>query len=143
MRTLYRNKRKMFYSLFSGKTPIYATDSDGNIIYDEVDGVSVARKTGNYTSGYDLPVEFFGNISGKGGSAKPEEYGTNLDYDATLTMAKDEIPIAENSLLWFENEPTYNEDGTVNIKSANYRVKRIPPSLNDVVYLLERLTNGK
>lgn len=143
MRTLLRNKRKMYYSLFSSKSMVYATDSDGNIIYDEIDGVSVARKTGSYTSGYNTPVEFNGNITGKGGVANPVEYGTSLDYDATLTMTKDEIPITENSLIWYENEPSYDDDGNVDIKTANYRVKRVPPSLNDVVYLLERLTNGK
>ena len=41
MRTLNRNKQKMYYSLQDGTSPVYMTDDDGNVKYIEVDGEQI------------------------------------------------------------------------------------------------------
>ena len=48
MRTLEKNKQKMFYSLYKGIAPIYEYDSDGNKVVDFVDddGTEYYREIG-------------------------------------------------------------------------------------------------
>ena len=70
----------MYYALYSGEIPIYEyyTDSEGNII--PID-------TGETTTGYELPVEFSGNIALSGGESEAQEFGLNLsDYQAVLVV---------------------------------------------------------
>ena len=38
MRSLKKNKQKLYYSLYSEEIPVYERDEDGNIKYIEVDG---------------------------------------------------------------------------------------------------------
>ena len=38
MRSLKKNKQKLYYSLYSEEIPVYERDGDGNIKYIEVDG---------------------------------------------------------------------------------------------------------
>ena len=46
MRVLARNRQKLKYSLQNGEIPVYQTDNDGNIIYEDIDGVKVPLETG-------------------------------------------------------------------------------------------------
>ena len=155
LRTALKNRQRMWYAIqLDGVfNPVYATDADGNIIYDTIDGQQVARETGNYEQAYTKPVEFWGSIgmSDTGnwtdnyGNAKIYVYGIDIaDYDATLIMSKDEIPIEETSLIWFQHEPKYKdeEQTIVDPLSADYHVRRVAPSINQVKYLLRRLTRG-
>ena len=48
------------------------------------------------------------------------------------------LPLDEKSLVWFETEPNYNADGTVNESSSDYSVVGIAKSLNNVVYALKK-----
>lgn len=155
LRTALKNRQKMWYALQTdAEIPIYATDANGNIIYDTIDGVAVPRETGNYELGYSEPVEFYGSIgmSDTGnwtdnyGNAKVYVYGIDIaDYDATLIMSKDEIPITETSLIWFQHEPgfkTVNGEKITDPLSADYHVRRVAPSINQVKYLLRRVSRG-
>lgn len=138
MRGLSRNKQELYYSLHGEREPIYAKDSEGNIIYDTLpDGRTVPRKTGEMTNGYAEPVKFYGNIAKGAGIADAMPYGIDLSgYDAVLYVPKDVLPLTEMSLIWYQSEPVVN-NGKVDESSADYRVKRVPPSLDEMVYLLE------
>ena len=48
MRTLQKNKQKMYYSLYSTSTEVHDTDSSGNTryIFDEESGTSVPVSVG-------------------------------------------------------------------------------------------------
>lgn len=127
MRTLKRNKRKMYYSLLIGTEPEYN---------------SAGQRTGKKTEVYSEPVEFFGNIAFNSGEIVLEEYGTDVgNYDAILIMDRNELPITETSVLWFENEPKYNDEQRtiVDGKSADYRVSQVKPLINSTKYILNRL----
>lgn len=139
MRTLRRNTRKLWYSIQGEQTPIYEKDEHGNIIYDEMpDGELVPRDTGETTNGYSEPVEFFACLSGSGGKAQDTPYGVDLSgYDAVLYSVKGTLPITETSLIWL-NKPIVLND-VPDEKSADYVVKRVPPCVNEIVYLLERV----
>ena len=138
MRGLSRNKQVLYYSLHGEREPIYAKDEEGNIIYDTLpNGRTVPRETGEETNGYAEPVKFMGNIARGAGIADTMPYGIDLSgYDAVLYVPKDLLPLTEMSLIWYQNEPVV-KDGKVDETSADYRVKRVPPSLDEMVYLLE------
>lgn len=129
MRSLNRNKQKMFYAYQTGEKPLYELDENGNIIYDDIDGELTPRETGETLPEYSEPVEFWGNIAYKGGQEFSESFGVDLsDYDAVLYAP--EIELEETALIWYRSDL---ED------TADYKVVRVPPCLDERVYLLEGL----
>lgn len=140
MRTLAKNKQKMYYALQIGEVPVYETDADGNIIYITVDGEKIPVETGETKIGYGNPVEFFGNIAMSGGESEAVEFGLNLgDYSAVLVVDKGLLPINETSRIWHTTEPTMNADGTVDEFTADYYVVKVSPSLNVDKYVLQKV----
>ena len=144
MRTLAKNKQKMWYALFKGEEPEYEIDETGQKIVDYIDedGNIYYRETGNKIPTYFEPVSFYGNISMSGGEVNTQEYGIDVSgYDALLVLDKDEIPIEETSLVYFESEPQYKDlDKTiVDGNKADYRVLAIKPSLNQLKIILGRI----
>ena len=138
MRGLSRNKQRMWYSLLGEPQPIYARDDDGNIIYDTMpDGTQIPRTTGDETNGYQEPVEFYASIRATGGSAEDRPYGLDLsNYAAVICVPKGLYPIAESTLIWYQNEPVVT-NGEVDKSSADYKVVRVPPVLDEMLYLCE------
>lgn len=147
MRQCLKNKQKLYYALVSGdQQPIYQTDDDGNIVYQEIDGEQVPVETGDWETPYDLPVQFYGNINtGNAGYTIARAYGISSgNFDAVLCMRKGELPIDVTSLIWYDREPVIRANGTVDPKSANYSVRRIPPCLDEICYLLRKVdANGE
>ena len=137
MRALSRNKQVLYYSLRGEREPIYARDENGDIIYDTLpNGKSVPRKTGENTNGYADPVKFYGNIAKGAGMADTMPYGIDLSgYDALLYVPKNLLPLTEETLIWYQSEPVVT-GGVVDETTADYRIKRVPPSLDETVYLL-------
>lgn len=138
---LNQNKQKMYYALQDKIVPIYETDEEGNIIYyEDAEGNKIPLETGDTKLSYGEPIEFYGNISMSGGEAETVEYGVNIgDYEAILTVDKGLLPLSEISLIWYENEPRMNEDGTVDEHSADYEVVKVSPSLNTYKYVLKKV----
>lgn len=133
MRMLNRNKQKMYYALYGKEVPIYEyyIDSDGN---------EIPLETGETKIVYENPIEFLGNISLSGGESEAVEFGLNLaDYEAILVVAKNTLPINETSRIWHNTEPTYNDDGTINESSADYKVVKVSPSLNVDKFVLRKI----
>ena len=135
MRTLRKNNQKMYYALQNPeRVPVY----DG--YYEDEEGNRYPLETGEFKTVYFQPVPFKGNITMSGGESDNQEFGVDLsDYNAVLLMDKDELPITETSLIWFENEPEYDEDGIVKEYSADYSVVKISPSINQVRYVLKKV----
>lgn len=142
MRTLRRNKQKLYYSLYKDSEPHYVLDEDGNriISYVDEDGNIYYLEDGVEDPSYTTPVMFYGNIAMSGGESEAVEYGLDLSqYSAVLIVAKGTIPIDETSLIWHETEPIINEDGTADEHSADYKVVKISPSLNFDKYVLQKV----
>ena len=129
-----RNKQKMFYALWLQDQPVYDKDRDGNIRVDD-DGFPI--ETGDTKDVYSEPMEFHACIVGSGGQVEQQAFGAFGDYDALLYARKGDLPLSENTLIWYRNDPKLKGDGSVDEKSADYVVKRVPPSLNEIVYLLK------
>ena len=137
MRQLRRNKQKMFYALYTEEVPIYATDDEGNILTTEVDGEMV-QVVDSYVSGYTEAVEFKANISFDSGETRMAEYGLNVgDYNAVISADKGTLPFDEQTLIWHNSEPEYNNEAVVP-ESADYRVIAIKTSLNEERFILKK-----
>ena len=143
MRTLAKNKQKMYYALLDNEVPVYERDAEGNTIYyTDADGNKIPLETGETELGYSEPIEFFGNIALSGGESEAVEYGIDVSaYDATLIVDKNAIPRSETSRIWFESAVGYKDtDKTiVDPNSADYKVLEVKPSLNVSKYILGKM----
>lgn len=138
MRSLKKNQQNLWYSTYAGQIIIYDKDDNGNIKYfDDGEGNLIPIEIGK-KAGYDNPVSFYANISAGKGTSQEEVFGVSLDYTKTISTTDMDLPISETSLIWFETEPAYNADGTVNEASADYSVAAIARSLNNVVYAIKK-----
>lgn len=145
MRTLNRNKQTLYYSNQTEREPIYVKNPDGTDKTITVDGVSTKVISGYEEYSYSLPVRFEGNIALSGGRIENVEYGIDeSNYDAVLVVNKNDIDISETSLIWADSEPTYKdvEHTKVDPYSADYRVTRVSPSLNESKYLLSKVVKN-
>lgn len=144
MRTQNKNKQKLYISNQTGLTPVYERDEYGNIKYVVVDGKKVPVETGEYELGYSYPRLVYGNIALSGGETLPVEFGLDVSkYDAKL-QGVDDDDITETSLIWHKSPLVYKDKAKtiINPNSADYRVTRVSPSLNEDKYLLTRIVKN-
>lgn len=142
MRSCKKNMQRLYYSLYSEEITIYERDENGEIVYVEVDGERIPSILG-VVAGYSEPVEFYTNISAGMGNSQDAPFGSDVDYTRTISTCDMTCPINELSLIWIENEPKYNADGTVDSDSADYKVAAYPAKgLNNIVYAIKKLPKG-
>lgn len=142
MRSLKKNQQPLHYATYSEEIKVYKRDENGNIEYVEIDGEQCPIELGT-VAGYNKPVLFYANISAGKGDAQADVFGSNVDYTRTISTTDMTCPIDELSLIWIENEPQYNADGTVNPDSADYKVAAYPAkSLNNIVIAIKKLPKG-
>jgi hypothetical protein len=134
MRTLNKNKQRLFYANQDRIVPIYE-------YYEDEEGNLIPLDTGETKLVYGEPIEFKGNISlSNGGEVEVQEYGlSQADYSAILVTSKNTLPITETSLIWHDTEPTKDIDGNTDEFSADYRIVKISPSLNVAKYALQKV----
>ena len=145
MRTLNKNAIRMWYALHRESEDIYKLDEHGNKIVVYVDESTIPptvyyEKAGHTKEGYDVPVEFYGNLAfSKSGEAETTEFGVSLaDYEADVTVSREYLPIDETSLIWV-HKPLVDIDGYAVESDADYRVLKVSPSLNECKYLLAKV----
>lgn len=132
----------MYYALLIGSEPIYDLDESGKpiISYVDDDGNTYYQESGEYKNVYTAPIGFDGNIATSGGESEAVPFGLNLgDYSAVLVADKGMLPITETSLIWHNTKPVVRENGGADETSADYKVVKISPSLNEMKYALDRL----
>nr|DAF58291.1 MAG TPA: hypothetical protein [Siphoviridae sp. ct5MO18] len=112
MKTMERNKQRFFYLLYDRKEPV--TDGDGN-------------ETGEETVVYKPAVSFRANVSAATGASQVEQFGNLTGYDKVIVTDDMTCPIDENSVLFLDKEPEYDEGGK---PLYDYMVKRVAKSLN-------------
>ena len=116
MRTLHRNKIRIFYSNYRNKVPL--KDEYGNL-------------TGEYDIAYDNPVEIKANVSAARGEATTRQFGDDEGYDRVIVLDDPALPIAVTSILWIDTLPEIAEDGSTETPH-DYIVKQVATSLNGV-----------
>ena len=115
MLTLDRNKKSVWYALYTGITDV--TDSAG-------------YKTGEKTKTFSAPVEIKVNVSASRGSAIAEGFGIAEDYDRTIVTHDMSCPITETTRLWVDVPTTEPYD---------YRVVRVAKSINSITIAISKV----
>lgn len=145
MRTLNKNTTRMWYALHRDSEPIYKKDEHGNLIVVYVDeSVTPPKeyyeKIGTTEEGYTAPEGFCGNIAySASGEAETTEFGVSTtEYEATVTVSTNSLPIDETSLVWI-HEPLVDNDGYAIESDADFKVLKVRPSLNVTRYLLAKV----
>ena len=116
MRTLHRNKIRIFYANYRDKIPI--RDEYGNL-------------SGEYDILYTNPIEVCANISAARGEATTRQFGDDESYDRVIVLDDPRFPISVTSILWIDTLPEITEDGTTETPH-DYIVKQVATSLNSV-----------
>ena len=116
MRTLARNKIRIFYANYRSKDPI--KDEYGNL-------------TGEYIIVYDNPVEIKANVSAARGEATTRQFGDDEGYDRVIVLDDPRLPIAATSIFWIDTLPEIAGDGSTKTPH-DYIVKQVATSLNSV-----------
>jgi hypothetical protein len=116
MRTLTRNKIRIFYANYRDKKPL--KDEYGNL-------------SGEYEVTYGNPVAVLANVSAARGESTTRQFGEDVSYDRIIVLDDPAFPIAETSILWIDTPPEITEDGTTKTPH-DYIVKQVAPSLNSV-----------
>ena len=114
MRTLARNKVRIFYANYRDKTPL--KDEYGNL-------------SGEYKISYDNPIAIMANVSAARGESTTRQFGENVNYDRIIVLDNPSFPISETSILWIDTTPEIANDGSTNTPH-DYIVKQVAPSLN-------------
>lgn len=130
MRSMEINKTTVFYALYTGKQPIL--DDEG-------------YETGEYTSGYALPVQIRIRVSPNRGEATNQFFGTLLDYDSTM-VTTDNLPIDEYSIIWIGKAPELSNgvypvdlDGNL-ITGHTHTVVRVAKDINVTQYAIKKVS---
>lgn len=144
MRTLKRNKQKMWYSLQNGKEPIYKLDEDGNIEYiTDDEGNQVPVETGEYKISYTDPVAFKGYVGSQLENAIMRAWGSdNTNNFAVLVVDKQEkdenntlLDFPNGAIIWRKKAPVVPFDFT----TAEYTVDGVmDEELNETSYYLRK-----
>ena len=124
MRTLNRNKIRIFYANYRDKTPL--KDEYGNL-------------TGEYEISYDTPKEVKANVSAARGEATTRQFGDDERYDRIIVLDDPKFPIAVTSILWIDTLPEIAEDGSTKTPH-DYIVKQIAASLNSVSIAVSKVS---
>lgn len=122
VKILERNKSPFWYLLYDGKEPV--VDEDG-------------EETGEFRVIYQPAVPAKANISAATGTAQVEQFGNFAGYDKVIVTDDVTCPMDENTVLFIDKEPEYDEDGA---PLYDYVVKRVARSLNSVSYAVSKVS---
>lgn len=122
MRCLNRNKVNFHYLLFVKKTPV--VDENGHL-------------TGEYQVIYGAPEMMKANISAAKGETQTEQFGNDVKYDKVIVTEDVNCPIDENSVLFVDKEPEFDEFGN---PLFDYVVKKVAKSLNSISYAISKVS---
>lgn len=121
VRCLRRNKKVFYYSNFIKKDSV--KDDKG---FD----------TGEFRLLYTEPKRVKGHVSAARGISRVEQFGSDLRYDKIIYLDKPKFPMDENSILFVDKKPEYDEDEN---PLNDYVVIKVARSLNSVAYAIRRI----
>lgn len=116
MRTLNRNKRQIYYALYTGE--VNSVDEYGN-------------ETGEPVPVYGEAVELRCNVSAATGADAVQAFGNFTNYGRTMCVSDPHCPIDEKTIIWFGIAPS---------EPYNYIVTRKADSKNGILYALREVT---
>lgn len=139
MRVLAKNKQKMYYAHFVSATTEYEEEA-GEVQYIETSVGLVPIEIGSVKDHYDMPVEFFANISSELNKLHATTYGVDQSsIYSELCVSKDYVPLTIGDLIWRMSAVEYGEDGYPLEDSADYKVMGLmTEGIHEDYYLLQR-----
>ena len=122
------------------------TRNKSSISYLNYVGVERTRDVNNNLTGekqvvYTKAKTIKAHVSGARGSSMLEVFGTDISYDKSILLTKQEFAdsgITENSVFFIDVEPSY-KNGT---PLYDYRVKRIAETINEVLIAIEKVSQN-
>jgi len=99
-------------------------------------------KTGEKVVSYGNEISFSAHISGATGSVVLDNNGVIIEYDKSMVLTKKELEeygFKETSVFFIDTKPQYDKN---NVPIYDYKVKRIKPTVNEVMILLEKVRNN-
>ena len=120
MKLMKRNLTPVYYCLYSERIPL--TDDSG-------------YETGEYKVGYGEVAQLMCSVSPATGYAQAEMFGNLESYDKVLITDDMTCPIDENTVLFIDKEPEF-ENGK---PKYDYTVHRVAKSLNTISYAVSKV----
>lgn len=148
MRTLYRNRQKLYYAELVGSETQYALDEHGNKIISYIDDsvtppVVYYETLGTTEKHYTAPVEIEASISMSNGEMREQEYGlSESSYEAILVTERGKYPITKTCLVWFKTAPQVDKSGYAIPETADYTILSINESINVDKYVLGKVVKN-
>lgn len=131
MRDLMRDKQHLWYSNYSGKTPV--VDEWGN-------------ETGEYEITRTNPLPYEANIRAARGEVVTRQFGEEELYDRVIATHDMSCPISEDSVLWVDLTPELDANGKLAVDTNgevitphNYVVRRVAKSLTNILIAISKV----
>ena len=145
MRTLRKNKQRMFYSLYSTAEEVYETEgSSVRTIIDEETGEALPVEIGTLRSKYAPPVEFRASITSNLNKLHIEAYGVDQSaIYSEICVQKGYLPLKIGAIIWRESPIIWeDEENRIPMRSsADYTVMGLLTEYQHYdFYLLQRNT---
>lgn len=121
MKLMKRNLKPVYYCLFKEKVPL--KDKDG-------------YETGESGVGYADPVEMPCSVSPATGYTQAQMFGNLESYDKVLITDDMSCPIDENTVLFIDKEPEFDDKGK---PIFDYTVRRVAKSINFISYAVSKV----
>lgn len=121
MKLMKRNLKPVSYCLFKEKVPL--KDKDG-------------YETGESGVGYADPVEIQCSVSPAMGYTQAQMFGNLESYDKVLITDDMSCPIDENTVLFIDKKPEFDDKGK---PIFDYTVRRVAKSLNSISYAVSKV----
>ena len=120
MLDLARNTFTVYYKLYLGQ--VENIDANG-------------YKTGTFSPYYGELQSAKLSVSSNRGETAAEPFGTQIDYDRTMSTADVSCPINEEAILWL--------DGISTAGPNNYIVKRRAPWKNSIAFAIKEVDTNE
>lgn len=114
-------KQTIWYCTYAGRTR--KTDADGNLI-------------GQKMPSYNEPVPLDIHVGWARGSADMDIFGIALDYDKPMVTDIMDCPIDENTVLFVDKQPEFDDN---DLPMYDYIVKRVAKSKNYITYAIKKV----
>lgn len=130
MRGLARDMRKLWVSLYSGKSKV----------------MSGGMWTGEWKVARSEPFPIYASLSPASGAAVSDVFGISADYDRVATLDYTRTGITETAVFWVDSEPEFDADGRMVVDASgnpsvpfDYLARRVAESPNVTSIALKRV----
>lgn len=120
MKLMKRNLVPIYYCLYKGSQPIL--DDEG-------------YETSEQEITYEKPIKFMCSVSPATGYAQVNTFGNLESYDKVLITDDINCPIDENTVLFIDRKPGFNQGKP----TYDYIVRRVAKSLNFIYYAVSKV----